>query len=206
MDSVRVVLADDHPVWRSGVRADLGEGFDVVGEAATASEAIRLIAATDPDVVLCDLHMPGGGLAVVEASSSATAVVMLTVSEAERDVLDAVSAGAVGYLAKSVDATELRKAVRNAAAGEAVFSPGLAVLVLGEFRRLTTGGAAATAITKREREVLQLVARGHTYRQIGEELFIADKTVETHVRNILGKLHLTRREELARYAADHHIT
>lgn len=206
MDSLSVVLADDHSVWRSGVRADLDEGFEIVGEAANAAEAIELITTAAPDVVLCDLHMPGGGLSVVRACADKTAIVMLTVSEAERDVLDAVAAGAVGYLAKTVDASDLRDAVRKAANGEAVFSPGLAVLVLGEFRRLTTSGGAAATITAREREVLQLVARGHTYGQVGTELFIAEKTVETHVRNILGKLHLTRREELARYAADHHIT
>jgi len=150
--------------------------------------------------------MPGGGLAVVRACADKTAIVMLTVSEAERDLLDAVAAGAVGYLAKSVTPSDLRDAVRKAAGGEPVFSPGLAVLVLGEFRRITDGGHAPASITDRERQVLQLVARGHTYRQVGTELFIAEKTVETHVRNILGKLHLTRREELARYAAEHDIT
>jgi len=199
-------VADDHSVWRSGVRADLTEGFMVVGEAGSAAEAIELITATSPHVVLCDLHMPGGGLSVVRACSDRTAIVMLSVSEAERDVLDAVAAGAVGYLSKAVDAAALREAVRKAAEGEAVFSPGLAALVLGEFRRLTAGGNSASGITPREREVLQLVARGRTYRQVGEDLFISEKTVETHVRNILGKLHLTRREELARYAADHDIT
>ena len=121
-------------------------------------------------------------------------------------MLDAVAAGAVGYLAKTVDAPALRDAVRKAANGEAVFSPGLALLVLGEFRRISASGSASAGITPREREVLQLVARGRSYRQVGTELFIAEKTVETHVRNILGKLHLTRREELARYAADHDIT
>lgn len=206
MDPLSVVLADDHSVWRSGVRADLNEGFEIAGEAATAAEAIELITATAPDVVLCDLHMPGGGLSVVRACADKTAIVMLTVSEAERDVLDAVAAGAVGYLAKTVDAPALRDAVRKAANGEAVFSPGLALLVLGEFRRISASGSASAGITPREREVLQLVARGRSYRQVGTELFIAEKTVETHVRNILGKLHLTRREELARYAADHDIT
>lgn len=206
MGTLRVVVADDHPMWRTGVRADLDEGFAIVGEAATAVEAIELIASACPDVVLCDLHMPGGGLSVVRACADQTAIVMLTVSEAERDLLDAVAAGAVGYLAKTVNASDLREAVRKAAAGEAVFTPGLAVLVLGEFRRITKSGRTAAPITDREREVLQLVARGHTYRQVGTELYISAKTVETHVRNILGKLHLTRREELARYAAEHGIT
>jgi DNA-binding NarL/FixJ family response regulator len=204
--AVRVVLADDHPVWRAGVRSDLTEGFDIVGEAGDAAEAIAAINNSSPDVVLCDLHMPGGGLSVVRACAERTAIVMLTVSEAERDVLDAVAAGAVGYLAKSVSSDELRDAVRNAAAGEAVFTPGLAVLVLGEFRRMSATSGAGSALTAREREVLQLVARGNTYRQIGDELFISVKTVETHVRNILGKLHLQHRTELIRYAADHGIT
>jgi DNA-binding NarL/FixJ family response regulator len=131
---------------------------------------------------------------------------MLTVSEAERDVLDAVAAGAVGYLAKSLTAEDLRAAITAAADGEAVFTPGLALLVMKEFRRISAPDGGPTALTPREREVLQHVARGRTYRQVGEDLFISEKTVETHVRNILAKLHLNRREELARYAADHDIT
>jgi DNA-binding NarL/FixJ family response regulator len=204
---IRVVLADDHPIWRSGVRSDLGDGFEVVGEAATAPEAVAVVRATAPDLVVCDLHMPGGGgLAVVRACAPAVRIVMLTVSEAERDLLDAVAAGAVGYLVKSTPPDELRAALERAASGEPVFSPTLAALVLGEFRSLArqTGGGAET-LTAREREVLQCVARGHTYREIGGELFIAEKTVENHVRNILAKLHLSRRHELIRYAADHGI-
>ena len=207
MGVIRVVLADDHPIWRSGVRSDLGDGFAVVGEAATAPEAVAVVRATAPDLVVCDLHMPGGGgLAVVRACAPAVRIVMLTVSEAERDLLDAVAAGAVGYLVKSTPPDELRAALERAAAGEPVFSPTLAALVLGEFRSLArqTGGGAET-LTAREREVLQCVARGHTYREIGGELFIAEKTVENHVRNILAKLHLSRRHELIRYAADHGI-
>lgn len=205
--AIRVVLADDHPVWRSGVRADLGDGFTVVGEAGTASEAIDEIRRTAPDLVVCDLHMPGGGgLAVVRACSDSTRIVMLTVSEAERDLLDAVAAGAIGYLVKSTPPEALRSALEHAAAGEPVFSPSLAALVLGEFRTLSkqSSGGAQT-LTDREREVLQYVARGHTYREIGAELFIAEKTVENHVRNILAKLHLNRRHELIRFAADHGI-
>ena len=207
MGVIRVVLADDHPIWRSGVRSDLGDGFAVVGEAATAPEAVAVVRATAPDLVVCDLHMPGGGgLAVVRACAPAVRIVMLTVSEAERDLLDAVAAGAVGYLVKSTPPDELRAALERAASGEPVFSPTLAALVLGEFRSLArqTGGGAET-LTTREREVLQCVARGHTYREIGGELFIAEKTVENHVRNILAKLHLSRRHELIRYAADHGI-
>ncbi len=203
---VRVVLADDHPIWRDGLRADLEDGFTVVGEAATAGEAIEVVRATRPDLVVCDLSMPGGGgLAVVSSCSSIARIVVLTVSEAERDLLDAVAAGAVGYLVKSTPGPELRRALLRAAHGDVVFSPALAALVLGEFRRLARASSDTQPLSEREREVLQLVARGHSYRQIGAELFIAEKTVENHVRNILGKLHLSRRQELIRYALEHGI-
>ncbi len=201
---VRVVLADDHPIWRDGVRADLGRGFEVVGEAGTADEAIEVIGAQVPDLVVCDLKMPGGGgIAVAKACGQDTRIVILSVSEQERDLLDAVAAGAVGYLTKSTPGEELRDALTRAAAGEPVFSPSLAMLVLGEFRRLTQQATDTNPLTEREREVLQHVARGYTYRQIGDQLHIAPKTVENHVRNILDKLHLNRRQELIRYAVDH---
>ena len=204
--SVRVVLADDHPIWRSGVRADLGSNFHVVGEAGDADEAIAVIGATKPDLVVCDLHMPGGGgIKVANTCGEHTRIVMLTVSEAERDLLDAVAAGAVGYLVKSTPPEELRQGLWRAAQGDPVFSPSLASLVLGEFRRLAKASGPVQPLSEREREVLQYVARGHTYREIGEELFIAEKTVENHVRNILGKLHLNRKQELVRYALDHGI-
>ena len=204
--SVRVVLADDHPIWRDGVRVDLADGFEVVGEAATADEAIAVIRATKPDLVVCDLNMPGGGgIAVTKSCGQMTRIVMLTVSEAERDLLDAVAAGAVGYLVKSTPGPELRAALLRAAGGDVVFSPALAALVLGEFRRLAKTSSGAQPLSDREREVLQLVARGHTYRQVGAELFIAEKTVENHVRNILGKLHLSRKQDLIRYAVEHGI-
>ena len=133
-----------------------------------------------------------------------TRIVMLTVSEAERDLLDAVAAGAIGYLVKSTPGPELRSALLRASAGEPVFSSTLAALVLGEFRRLSKA-SGAQPLSEREREVLQLVARGHSYKAIGERLFIAEKTVENHVRNILAKLHLSRRQELVRYALEHGI-
>lgn len=203
---VRVVLADDHPVWRSGVRADLGSGFEVVGEAGDADAAIAVICATRPDLVVCDLQMPeGGGRAVVEACAADTRIVMLTVSEQERDLLDAVAGGAVGYLVKSTPPDELREALRRAAAGEPVFSPHLAMLVLGEFRRLAKDATGADPLTDREREVLRHVAKGYPYREVGERLTISPKTVENHVRNILDKLHLERRQELVRYAVEHGI-
>ena len=203
---VRVVLADDHPIWRSGLRADLADGFEVVGEASDAKEAIAVIGATHPDIVVCDLHMPdGGGIAVAKACGQDTKIVILTVSEAERDLLDAIAAGAVGYLVKSTPGPELRAQLLRAVAGDVVFSPALAALVLGEFRRMAKATSGTQPLSDREREVLQLVARGHTYKQIGAELFIADKTVENHVRNILGKLHLSRKQELIRYALEHGI-
>ncbi len=200
---IRVVLADDHELMRSGLRSELGEGFVVVGEADDAEGAIDVVRARRPDVVITDLRMPrGGGLAVVEACATICPIVVLTVSEDERDLLDAVAAGAAGYLVKSAAAGEIRDAVRAAAAGEPVFSPSLAALVLGEFRRLARA-ANADPLTDRERQVLQLVARGHTYREIGAELSISPKTAENHVRNILGKLHLSRRADLVRYAVEH---
>ena len=206
LSAVRVVIADDHPIWRSGVRSDLGENFHVVGEAGDATEAIEVISSTSPDLVLSDLHMPnGGGLKVAKECGEMTNVVMLTVSEAERDILDAVAAGAIGYLLKSTAPDELRNSLWKAAHGEPVFSPSLAALVLTEFRTMKKAAGPAEALSDREREVLQYVARGHTYREIGEELFIAEKTVENHVRNILKKLHLNRKNELMRYAIEHGI-
>ena len=205
LNQVKVVLADDHPIWRDGVRADLGENFWVVGEAGNADEAIAVIRSTSPDLVVCDLNMPGGGgIKVARTCGGQTRIVMLTVSEQERDLLDAVAAGAIGYLVKSTPGPELRNALWRAAHGEPVFSPTLASLVLGEFRRMARS-TGAEPLSDREREVLQLVARGHTYKEIGASLFIAEKTVENHVRNILGKLHLNRKHELIRYALEHGI-
>lgn len=200
---IRVVLADDHALVRSGVRSELGPRFAVVGEADDAEGAIDVVRARLPDLVISDLHMPrGGGLAVVQACATICPIVILTVSEAERDLLDAVAAGAAGYLLKSTPVDELRAAFTAAAAGEPVFSPSLAALVMKEFRRLaqTTN---ASPLSERERQVLQLVARGHRYAEIAAQLCISAKTVENHVRNILGKLHLTRRNDLVRYAVQH---
>ena len=203
---VTVVLADDHPIWRSGVRADLGENFHVLAEAGDADEAIAAIKEHKPDLVVCDLHMPnGGGLRVAKECGKLTNIVMLTVSEAERDLLDAIAAGAIGYLVKSTPPEELRAGLWKAAQGEPVFSPALASLVLGEFRKMSKDQGPTNALSDREREVLQHVARGHTYKEIGEELFISPKTVENHVRNILNKLHLNRKQELIRFAVEHGI-
>lgn len=202
-DPIRTVLADDHELVRSGLRNELGDGFEIVGEADDAEGAIDVITARQPDLVVCDLHMPrGGGLAVVQKCATVCPIVILTVSEAERDLLDAVAAGAAGYLVKTTPIDELTASLRAAADGEPVFSPSLAALVLGEFRRLAKS-ADTNPLTERERQVLQLVARGRTYKELGLELDIAAKTAENHVRNILGKLHLSRRSDLVRYAVEH---
>ncbi len=206
MGPVRVVVADDHPIWRTGIRSDLGSNFTVVGEAGDATEAIEVINRQKPDLVICDLNMPnGGGIKVAKECGEFTNIVMLTVSEAERDLLDAIAAGAIGYLVKATDPETLRLELWKAAKGEPVFSPSLAALVLGEFRRARKEVSPAETLSEREREVLQHVARGHKYAEIGEELFISAKTVENHVRNILKKLHLKRKQELIRYALDHGI-
>ncbi len=202
---VRVVLADDHAIWRSGLKSELGANFHVVAEAADADEAIAAIEKHSPDLVVCDLNMPGGGMKVAKTCGGDTRIVILTVSEAERDLLDAVAAGAQGYLVKTTPPEELRNELWKAAKGEPVFSPQLASLVLGEFRRLAKASGPVEVLSDREREVLQYVARGHTYKEIGEQLFISPKTVENHVRNILSKLHLNRRQELVRFAVDHGI-
>ena len=207
----RVVIADDHPTVRSGIRADLGPPFSVIGEAGTADEALALIESSQPDLVVCDLNMPeGGGLRVVQEVTARYGdrikVVVFTVSEQERDLLDAVAFGAYGYLIKSTPGPELHRQLLRAVNGDPPFAPELATLLLGEFRRVARTTTGSNPLSSREREVLQLVARGYTYRQAGKELFIAEKTVENHVRNILGKLHLSRRAELIRWAADHGIT
>jgi DNA-binding NarL/FixJ family response regulator len=202
-EPIRTVLADDHELVRSALRNELVDDFDIVGEADDAEGAIDVITARLPDLVICDLHMPrGGGLAVVQRCATICPIVILTVSEAERDLLEVVAAGAAGYLLKTTAVADLRAAFRTAAAGEPVFSPSLAALVLREFRQLART-ADNNPISEREREVLQYVARGKTYREIGATLFISPKTVENHVRNILGKLQLSRRSDLVRYAVEH---
>ncbi len=203
----RVVLCDDHSIWRRGVREDLGEAFWVVGEAAEAGAAIEVVKRTRPDVVVCDVHMPdGGGIRVVRECADVAPIVMLSVSSAERDVLDAVAAGAMGYLTKDTTGEQLRSHLLEVIAGVPVFSPELAALVLGEFRRLARASGQGSPLSEREREVLGYVARGLPYREVGERLSISPRTVENHVRNILDKLHLTRRDELIRYASERGIT
>ncbi|HSJ45460.1 MAG TPA: response regulator transcription factor [Euzebyales bacterium] len=204
---LKVVVVDDHPMWRDGVRADLeADGrARVVGEAADAAAAIEVTARERPDLVLLDLNMPGlpGTVAIRRIAETLPTIRMLVLSAsaAEPDVLEAVKAGASGYLLKSATGTELVEAVHRVAAGEPVFSPSLAALVLGEFRRVAAGGGdRAQDLTDRETEVLRLVAKGYTYAEIADRLVISVRTVQNHVQNILGKLQLRGRYELMRCA------
>jgi DNA-binding NarL/FixJ family response regulator len=214
-DQIRVLVADDHPMWRDAVARDLDEaGYLVCATAANGVEAVRRAAATSPQVVVMDLQMPG--LNGVEAIRSIVAadptvrVLVLSASGEHDDVLDAVKAGATGYLIKSASRPELLDAVGRTAADEPVFTPGLAGLVLGEYRRLaglpTTASDPAEAdaprLTERETEVLRLVAKGLSYKQIAERLVLSHRTVQNHVQNTLNKLQLHNRVELVRYAIE----
>jgi DNA-binding NarL/FixJ family response regulator len=200
---LRVVVADDHPIWREAVERDLGgAGLLVVGAAGDGDMAVRVCAATRPDVLVCDLQMPGlSGVEVARAVAGTTKVLVLSASGEQQDVLDAVKAGASGYLVKSATAAELVDAVRRTAAGDAVFTPGLAGLVLGEYRR-TAADDSAPKLTARETEVLRLVAKGLTARQVAERLVLSHRTVENHVQNTLTKLQLHNRAQLVRYAVE----
>lgn len=204
---VRVVVADDHPIWRDAVERDLASaGLAVVGTAGDGDKAVRVCAATRPDVLVCDLQMPGlGGVAVAaEVTQHGVRVLVLSASGEQQDVLAAIKAGATGYLVKSASTVDLVRAVRETAAGRAVFTPGLAGLVLGEYRRLTVDGPAGSAprLTERETDVLRMVAKGLTSRQIAERLVLSPRTVENHVQNTLTKLALHNRSQLVRYAIE----
>jgi DNA-binding NarL/FixJ family response regulator len=201
----RVVLVDDHALFRAGVAAELAGSVDLVGEAGDVAKAIVVIRATRPDVVLLDVHLPGGGgRAVLDAcvpELPQTRFLALSVSDAADDVIGVVRGGARGYVTKNVDAPELLEAIRRVAGGDAVFSPRLAGFVLDAF-----SGAAAPAddqldqLSPREREVMRFIARGYTYREVARELVLSVKTVETHVSAVLRKLQLSNRHELARWA------
>ena len=215
-----VVLVDDHAMFRAGVRAEIGTGLDIVGEAASVAEAIATIRHTKPDVVLLDVHLPdGGGPAVVAAvlpELPATRFLALSVSDAAEDVIAVIRAGARGYVTKTISGPDLTDAIRRVAEGDVVFSPRLAGFVLDAFRDGTDagmpGGGQLTStdpeldqLTPREQEVMRLLARGYSYREIGSELFISVKTVETHASNVLRKLQLSSRHQLTRWAADRRI-
>ena len=212
MTRTRVVLVDDHQLVRSGVRAELGSDVEVVGEAGDVDEAVRVITEQRPDVVLLDVHMPGGGGAEVirgvHAQLPAVRFLALSVSDAAEDVIGVVRAGARGYVTKTIDGPSLTAAIVRVASGDAVFGPRLAGFVLDAFAGAETASAAddeLDALTPREREVLRLIARGYTYREAATELTLSDRTIETHVSSVLRKLQLSNRRELARWASSRHI-
>ena len=206
--SIRVFLVDDHHLFLSGVRSELSASFEIVGSAETVSDAIAGIRKTEPDVVLLDVHMPdGGGQAVLETLGSempATRFLALSVSDASEDVIAIIRAGARGYVTKTISVTEIEDAIRRVHEGDAVFSPRLAGFVLDAFSGtiVEPEDPELDQLTQREREVLRLIARGFTYKEIAKELFISVKTVETHVSASLRKLQLSNRYELTRWATD----
>src|SRR5580704_18292026 len=209
---IRVMVVDDHPMWRDAVARDLSEaGYDVVATATDGAQALRVAAAARPDVVVLDLGLPDApGVDVTRgllAACPGARVLVLSASGEQQDVLDAVKAGALGYLLKSAARPEFLDAVRRTADGDAVFTPGLAALVLGEFRRLAAApagdGADAPRLTERETEILRMVATGMSYKQIATRLVLSPRPVQNHVQNTLGKLHLHNRIELVRYAIEH---
>jgi DNA-binding NarL/FixJ family response regulator len=209
LETITVMVVDDHPIWREGVARDLTErGLSVVATAADADAAVRIAAATRPRVVLMDLNLDGtSGVRAIEGilqKLPETRILVLSASGEHTDVLEAVKAGATGYLLKSAGADELLAAVQRTAEGFPVFTPGLAGLVLGEYRRLAgeSDGPAAPALTERETEVLRLVAKGLTARQIGERLVLSHRTVESHVQSTLRKLQMHNRAQLVRYAIE----
>jgi DNA-binding NarL/FixJ family response regulator len=213
------MVVDDHPMWRDSVARDLTEaGYEVVATASDGAQALRVFGAARPDVVVLDLQLPDmTGVEVtsaLRAADPAVRVLVLSASGEQQDVLDAVKAGAAGYLLKSAARQEFLDAVRRTAEGDAVFTPGLAALVLGEFRRMAAAPAAGGAgggpdvptLTERETEVLRMVATGLSYKQIATRLVLSHRTVQNHVQNTLGKLHLHNRVELVRYAIEHGLT
>ena len=214
MSRPRVVIVDDHELFRAGVRSGLEAHVDVVGEAGSVEAAVAVIRAERPDVVLLDVHMPGGGgLAVlVEVAKDLPGVrfLALSVSDAPEDVIELVHAGARGYVTKTIAAEDLADAVRRVADDDAVFSPRLAGFVLDAF---AAGGAVDPArvdpelaqLTMREREVLHHIARGYLYKEVAQELGISTKTVESHVSAVLRKLQLSNRHQLSRWAADRRL-
>ncbi len=217
VDRPRVFIVDDHGLFRSGVRSELGDQVDVVGEADDVQPAITEIARCLPDVVLLDVHLPGGGgqLVVREIAGSHPQVrfLALSASDAPEDVITVIRAGARGYVTKTISGADLVDAVHRVAAGDAVFSPRLAGFVLDAFATMPAQERAPVSfdpeldqLTPREREVLRLIARGYTYREIARELFISAKTVESHVSSVLRKLQLSTRHQLTRWAADRRLT
>ncbi|HLK75902.1 MAG TPA: response regulator transcription factor [Streptosporangiaceae bacterium] len=214
----RVVLVDDHGLFRSGVRAELGRQVEVVGEAEDVQPAIDLISSVQPDVVLLDVHLPGGGgQAVVQAIKPlfpSVRFLALSASDAPEDVIAVIRAGARGYVTKTISTAELADAIKRVAAGDAVFSHRLAGFVLDAFASGGPGSGSDVKpsfdpeldqLTSREREVLRLIAQGYTYKEIARELYISVKTVESHVSSVLRKLQLSSRHQLTRWAAERRL-
>jgi len=207
---MRLVVIDDHQLFRAGVRAELAARHEVVGEAATPADGVAVITSTRPDVVLLDVHLPaGGGAAVLDAlrtMPSPPAVLVLSVSDAARDVVPMIRAGALGYVTKTIETSELLRAIETVGAGDAYFSPRLAAYVLQAFsddEHEPVNEPGLESLTPREREVLHHLARGYAYKQIGARLGISARTVESHVGAVLRKLQLSSRHEVTHWAASH---
>jgi DNA-binding NarL/FixJ family response regulator len=210
----RVAIVDDHGLFRAGVRAELEDHVELVGEASTVGEAVALVAAQRPDVVLLDVHMPdGGGVAVIEGAADlapGTLFLALSASDAAEDVIATVRAGARGYVTKNIATDELLDAIARVQAGDAVFSPRLAGFVLDAFAGPVPAGSRGAdpeldQLTAREREVLRHIARGYLYKEVALRLGISAKTVEAHVSAVLRKLQLSNRHELSRWAAERRL-
>lgn len=207
---IRVVVVDDHELFRAGVRAEIGDHVTIVGDASDVTGGIECIRATSPDVVLVDVHMPdGGGAELIRRVQAGTSCrfLALSVSDAPGDVIATIRAGARGYVTKTISGAELVDAIERVHAGDAVFSPFLAGVVLDAFATVPDGALPDDfdQLTARERDVLRLIARGYAYKEIARELSIAVKTVETHVSAVLRKLQLTNRYELTRWAIDRRL-
>lgn len=210
---MRILIVDDHSIFRSGLRADLGDGVDVVGEAATVDEAVSLIAELEPEVVLLDVHLPGGqgggGAEVIRSSAALldrVRFLALSVSDSAEDVVGVIRAGARGYITKGSSGAEVARAIDAVAGGDAVFSPRLAGFVLDAFGAAAGEQAAdddeLDRLSAREREVMRLIARGYAYKEVAAGLFISVKTVESHVSAVLRKLQLSSRHELTAWALE----
>ena len=213
----RVFIVDDHGLFRSGVRSELGDQVEVIGEAGDVAPAIARIGEQLPDVVLLDVHLPAGSgqdvVTAVKAAHPEVRFLALSASDAPEDVIAVIRAGARGYVTKTISGPDLVDAIRRVAAGDAVFSPRLAGFVLDAFAALGPAGGSQPPfdpeldqLTQREREVLRLIARGYTYKEIARELYISLKTVETHVSSVLRKLQLSTRHQLTRWAAERRLT
>jgi DNA-binding NarL/FixJ family response regulator len=207
-----VVLVDDHAMFRAGVRAELGDAVEIVAEAADVDEAVAAVLASQPEVVLLDVHLPGGGGVEVirrtQGKAAETRFLALSVSDAAEDVIGTIRAGARGYVTKTITGAELVAAIDRVAAGDAVFSPRLAGFVLDAFAGTIEVAAIdedLDRLTEREREVMRLIARGYSYKEVAAELFISIKTVETHMGSVLRKLQLSSRHELTRWASERRL-